>query len=89
MSYEKAMKHARSPRKMKIRKGMHYGFDSCSGPTPSIWSNPRFVVGEWFKRRFDGDPQYNRECVREKIAEARAADLARSMATATAGNINA
>lgn len=64
------MKHACSPRKMKIRRKMHYGFDACSGP--SMWSNPAFVVGEWFKRRWDGDPQYNRECIREQIETARA-----------------
>ena len=70
MSYKKAMKHACSPRKMKIRKKMHYGFDTCSGP--SIWSNPVFVAGEWFKRRWEGNnPQYNRECVREQIKLAR------------------
>lgn len=69
---------------MKIRGKMHYGFDSCSRPTPSMWNNPRLVVGEWFKRRFDGDPQHNRECIREQIRQARQQEEASASASLTA-----
>jgi hypothetical protein len=67
MSYAKAMKHYNNIRKCKKQRNMHFGFDSCSGPTPSIWSNPRFVVGQWFKDRHFGDSQHARECIREQI----------------------
>ncbi len=74
MSYEKAMKHARNVRKCRKQSRMHFGFDSCSHPTPSIWTNKRFVVGQWFKDRHT-EPRglrYVRECIRETIAEIRA-----------------
>ena len=52
---------------------MHFGFDSCSGPTPSLWSNPRFVLGEWFKDRHNDSQgtQHARECIREQIKKIR------------------
>ena len=71
MSYAKAMKHARNIRKCRKQRNMHFGFDCASGAWPSIWTNPKFVVGEWFKRRHEGDSQYNRECIREQIKAAR------------------
>jgi hypothetical protein len=39
MSYEKAMKHSRNIRKCRKQAKMHFGFDSCSIPTKSIWAD--------------------------------------------------
>ena len=41
------------------------GFSSCSMPTPSIWSNPRFVVRQRFN---NADPLGHKHC-REAIHE--------------------
>ena len=65
MSYEKAMKWAR--KHPRGGKPQYMGFSSCSMPTPSIWSNPRFVVMQWFKQR-NTDPLGHKHC-REAIHE--------------------
>ncbi len=70
MSYEKAMKHWRNPRKGKPQ---YMGFESCSGK--SVRSNPYMCaiisIQDWWKSRHEGNSAYNRECIREQVAEAR------------------
>jgi hypothetical protein len=76
MSYEKAMRHTRNVRKVKKQSRQYMGFDTGSGPWPNPRRNPLFArvleVQEWFRDRHRGDKQYNRECIREAIADVRA-----------------
>lgn len=75
MSYEKAMKHSANVRKCKKQSRQYMGFDAGTG----FWPNPRrnpymaalLEVREWFRDRHRGNAQYNRECIREAIAECR------------------
>lgn len=69
MSYAQAMKFA--SKHPKGIKQAYMGFNTDSGPWPSGWSNPVIVVSNWFKNRHNGNAQYNRECIREQIKEAR------------------
>lgn len=75
MSYEKAMKHSANVRKCKKQARNYMGFDTGSGSWPNVRRNPYMAalleVREWFKGRHHGNPQYNRECIREAIAECR------------------
>jgi len=76
MSYEKAMKHWKNPKKGKAQ---YMGFDTGSG-FKSVRSNPYLDailnVRAWFKERNEGSHLqrvHTRECIREAVADARAA----------------
>lgn len=75
MSYEKAMRHAANVRKCKKQSRNYLGFDAGSGSWPNPRRNPlrarEIEVAEWFRDRHRGDSQYNRECIREAIADVR------------------
>lgn len=73
MSYEKAMKHHRNIKKCKKQSTMHFGFDSCSKPTKSIWSNPRFRIEKAYNNRHTDSRglTYIRECIAEYIEDIR------------------
>lgn len=76
MSYEKAMKHARNVRKQKKQSRMYMGFDTSSGlakPSPAVreMQCKMMEVKRWFRDRHDGDSQYNRDCIRESVADLR------------------
>lgn len=76
MSYDKAMKHTRNVRKCRKQARQYMGFDTGSGRWPSSRSTPHMAawlsVRDWFKERHRGDKAYNRECIREAIADCRA-----------------
>lgn len=80
MSYEKAMRHTRNVKKCRRQSRQYMGFDTGSGEWKNPRSNPYMAawinVREWFRSRHVGDSQYNRECIREAIAECRAAAAA-------------
>lgn len=75
MSYDKAMRHARNVRKLKKQANMFMGFNASTTP----WPNPRrdpetalcIQIKDWFKHRRFGDHAYNRECIRDSVAELR------------------
>lgn len=75
MSYEKAMRHAGNVRKCRKQSRQYLGFDAGSGSWPNPRRNPYLAalleVREWFATRHQGNAQYNRECIREAIAECR------------------
>jgi len=75
MSYEKAMKHSANVRKCRKQSHQYMGFDTGTGSWPNPRRNPYMAalleVREWFKTRHQGDSKYNRECIREAIAECR------------------
>lgn len=75
MSYDKAMRHTGNVRKCRKQSRMYMGFDTGSGSWPNARRNPLFAreleVREWFKDRHRGNSQYNRECIREAIADVR------------------
>lgn len=78
MSYKKAMKHWNNIRKCKKQAAnMYMGFDAGNGAfkeTPAM-AESRVLMGQiksWFRERHEGNKQYNRECVREAIADYRA-----------------
>lgn len=75
MSYEKAMKHSANVRKCRKQARQYMGFDTGTGAWPNPRRNPYMAslleVREWFAMRHLGDSQYNRECIREAIAECR------------------
>jgi hypothetical protein len=66
MSYAKAVKHR--PHRLNIG----HTFNTGSGHWPSPWANPKIApllwIREWWPRRHN---QHTRECIREKIAEAK------------------
>lgn len=75
MSYDKAMKHWRNPRKYKKSQPLH--FDTGTGQ----WQSPRrspavaaiMDIKHWFKHRHSSeDVRHTRECIRDRIAEYRA-----------------
>lgn len=71
MSYDKAMRHVRNPKK---GRSQYMGFDTGSS-WPNVRRNPYMAalleVREWFKTRHVGDRQFNRECIKEAIQECR------------------
>lgn len=75
MSYEKAMRHTANVRKVKRQARQYMGFDTGSGSWPNPRRNPYMAalleVREWFKRRHQGNQQYNRECICEAVTECR------------------
>lgn len=81
MSYEKAMRHSHNVRKLKKQARQFMGFDARSTPWPNPRRNPEtrayITVREWFKDRHHGDPQHNRECIRDEIANLRRIRAAR------------
>ena len=74
MSYEKAMKHWKNPRKGKPQ---YMGFNTGISPKESLVQRQRIGhlirITEWFRDRHEGHPdkQYVRECIREEIQEFR------------------
>lgn len=75
MSYEKAMKHTANVRKCRKQSRQYMGFDTGSSWGKNPRQNPHFArlleVREWFATRHRGDSQYNRECIREAVADCR------------------
>lgn len=70
MSYEKAMRHHANIRKRKKQATMSFGFDAVTVKETPLDREAiclRLEITRWFKSRFDGDAQYNRECIRESI----------------------
>lgn len=80
MSYEKAMKHTANVRKCRKQSRQYMGFDTGSSWGRNPRQNPYMAalleVREWFATRHFGDLQYNRECIREAVAECRKHKLA-------------
>jgi hypothetical protein len=75
MSYAKAMKHTRNVRKCRKQANNYMGFDAGTGNWPNPRRNPEVAamiqVKDWYRYRHHGDKQYNRECIREAIADLR------------------
>lgn len=81
MSYEKAMKHTANVRKCRKQSRQYMGFDTGSwgrNPRQNPYMAALLEVREWFASRHRGDSQYNRECIRESVAECRKHKLAMS-----------
>lgn len=81
MSYAKAMKHHANIRKCKKQAANHFGFDSSTIVETAQSRDAIYLLTNiklWFKTRHEHQSglrqqlQYNRECIREAIAEYRA-----------------
>lgn len=73
MSYAKAMKHHRNPRKWKARQPI-----LCAGyGRVPVQKSELLIAHErvknWLKQRHDGDRQHARDCIRWAISEFRLA----------------
>ena len=71
MSYEKAMRHWRNPRK---GRKMFMGFDNGSKPE-SRGARAATVtmlnIRRWFHERHEGDYKYNCECIKFELQKLR------------------